>query len=59
MNPGCTFLGPYPGGCNSATGAIAKLRLSQLKSSLKIDCGPKELENARFFRGLGPLELDT
>jgi hypothetical protein len=35
-----------------ATGA----RLSLLKSSLKIDCGPKGLENARFLWGLGPLD---
>jgi hypothetical protein len=41
-----------------ATGASAKLllRLSKLKSSLKIDFGPKELENVRFFWGLGPLD---
>jgi hypothetical protein len=28
-----------------------------LKFSLKIDCGPKELENAKFFWGLGPLKF--
>jgi hypothetical protein len=36
-----------------ATGASAKLRLGLLKSLSKIDCGPKGLENARFFWGFG------
>jgi hypothetical protein len=37
-----------------ATGASAKLRLGLLKSLSKIDCGPKGLENARFYWGFGP-----
>ena len=39
-----------------ATGASAKSRLTLLKSLLKIDFGPKGLENTIFFRGLGPLD---
>jgi hypothetical protein len=39
-----------------ATGASAKLRLGLLKSLLKIDCGSKGLENARFFWGFCPLD---
>ena len=45
---------PVSRGPGGATGASAKLRLSELKSLLKIDCGPNGLEDARFLLDFAP-----